>query len=649
MFIAQMSVFSLALSGVVFSTTAFAETAPARRAVVPADAAPEAMSPLFSKLAAGEQMIAVPGAAWLQLQLADVALGDGSLTITSADGQSQTFSQAQIDAWQGLTAVFNGDKLSVTLTPRAGEAVTSASVADIIIGLPASGAGAEAALSDLLGDDLKRFVPDDAALPGTEGVQPADGAVLESICGATDDRIASSNPRAGRIEPIGCTGWLIDGGAFLTAGHCDTSGAQTVEFNVPASLADGTNVAPAVRDQYRIAAGSMVSQNGGQGNDWAVFRVVPNTETGLMPAAVQGATFQLSNTQNPAQVRITGYGVDGPGPGFGAGGPRDATNQTQQTHSGALGGNTGGPTSGTLSYSTDTQGGNSGSPVLIEGTDTAIGIHTNAGCTATGGTNAGTSFRNQALWAAVQTVQRRTGDVLWQHINGQVHYWPMLNGQRQGGINIAGPVGPEWKLIGGGDFNGDGTEDALWQHINGQVHWWPMLNGVRQGGLNIAGPVGPEWRLIGAGDLNGDGTDDILWQHINGQVHYWPMLNGARQGGIDIAGPVGPEWKLIGSGDFNNDGTDDILWQHINGQVHWWPMLNGVRQGGLNIAGPVGPEWRIAGAGDLNADGTDDILWQHINGQVHWWPILTGVRQGGLDIAGPVGPEWRLKGVASLD
>ena len=141
----------------------------------------------------------------------------------------------------------------------------------------------------------------------------------------------------------------------------------------------------------------------------------------------------------------------------------------------------------------------------------------------------------------------RTGDVLWQHINGQVHYWPMLNGQRQGGNNIFTPVGPEWKLLGAGDFNGDGTDDILWQHINGQVHYWPMLNGQRQGGNNIFTPVGPDWKLAGAGDLNGDGTDDILWQHINGQVHFWPMLNGQRQGGINIFTPVGPEWKLVGA------------------------------------------------------------------------------------------------------
>ena len=89
---------------------------------------------------------------------------------------------------------------------------------------------------------------------------------------------------------------------------------QTVEFNVPASQANGTTVSPPVRDQYRVIAGSIVTQNTGIGNDWAIFAVLPNTQTGLLPAAAQGATFQLSNTQNPANVRITGFGVDGPPP-----------------------------------------------------------------------------------------------------------------------------------------------------------------------------------------------------------------------------------------------------------------------------------------------------------------------------------------------
>ena len=147
--------------------------------------------------------------------------------------------------------------------------------------------------------------------------------------------------------PVGCTGWLTDRGVLLTAGHCTGATMQLIEFNVPSSQANGATVASRVRDQYRVIAGSIVTQNTGLGNDRAIFRVLPNTQTGLLPQAAQGATFQLSITENPANVRLTGFGVDGPAPNFGAGaGPGNATNQTQQTHVGTLSLNTGGANSG---------------------------------------------------------------------------------------------------------------------------------------------------------------------------------------------------------------------------------------------------------------------------------------------------------------
>ena len=88
------------------------------------------------------------------------------------------------------------------------------------------------------------------------------------------------------------------------------------------------------------------------------------------------------------------------------------------------------------------------------------------------------------------------------------------------------------------------TDDIIWQYKNGQVHFWPMKNGKRTGGINIYKPVGADWHLKGAGDVNGDGTDDIVWQHKNGQVHFWPMKNGKRTGGINIHTRVGADWKL---------------------------------------------------------------------------------------------------------
>jgi len=196
--------------------------------------------------------------------------------------------------------------------------------------------------------------------------------------------------------------------------------------------------------------------------------------------------------------------------------------------------------------------------------------------------------------------QRGTADIVWQHIFGQVHYWPMRAGQRQGGIDVFTPIGNDWVLRGVGDVDGDGTADIVWQHISGQVHYWPMRNGQRQGGINIFTPVGNDWVLRGVGDVDGDGTADIVWQHISGQVHYWPMRAGQRQGGINIFTPVGNDWVLRGVGDVDGDGTADIVWQHIFGQVHYWPMRAGQRQGGINVFTPIGNDWVLRGVGDVD-------------------------------------------------
>jgi hypothetical protein len=204
------------------------------------------------------------------------------------------------------------------------------------------------------------------------------------------------------------------------------------------------------------------------------------------------------------------------------------------------------------------------------------------------------------LFPVAAAEARGTSDIVWQHSSGQVHYWPMLSGQRTGGINIFTPVGSDWTLRGVGDVDGDGTADIVWQHSSGQVHYWPMRDGQRMGGINIFTPVGSDWTLRGVGDVNGDGTADIVWQHSSGQVHYWPMQGGQRTGGINIFTPVGSDWTLRGVGDVNGDGTADIVWQHSSGQVHYWPMQGGQRTGGINIFTPVGSDWTLRGVGDVD-------------------------------------------------
>lgn len=323
-------------------------------------------------------VIEAPEAPWLQLRFGDWRLPEGSYLVLTAreDGAEQVLDAETLSLWNGRSAYFNGDAITLELFARSGVTGVSLEIPEIVVG------------------------------ERNRGIDLA-----KSICGLTDDRVASNEPAIGRIVPIGCTGWIVSNGAFLAAGHCFDDDpfvlgdeADILEFNVPASDADGTINHPPPADQYVIDRPGAVFTFGFEGNDWGVFDVFPNPATGTTAIAAQAAFFRMSRDTEPDDVRITGYGVDGPFPGYGNG-VRNADNQTQQTEAGNYVGETvGNPNNVLVRYRADTKGGNSGGPVIDDDDrDLSIGIHTHGGCAVIAGANRGTSFEHDALEQAIQT------------------------------------------------------------------------------------------------------------------------------------------------------------------------------------------------------------------------------------------------------
>lgn len=391
--------------------------------------------------------VCVPGATWVRLHIGGHQLGNQSyLTLTALDGQEQRMDANAIANWYQWSAFFTGDQVDVTLHVAPGDMAAHVEI-----------------------DRVASPVLSDQAVS-------ADRA-FATICNNFDDRVASNDPRVGRMRkwnlgPPGslntdasCTAWLVSNGAVLTAGHCIRNGGipagSVIEFNVPASLPNGTNVPAAVIDQYPIDVVTIGYEDNGRGEDWMVFRLNPNG--GRTAHIVQGFFRMTKLTPNAGTtLRVTGFGLDnipaGPGGAFCLGGINqgascmsnvncpgggcasaagcdsdgdgslefncNARSQTQQSTIGPMDDLDG----DIIEHDVDTMPSNSGSPIFVEGSDYAFGIHTQGGCDdfLDGFNNHGTHLHRGALEAAIQNfLGPKTKYVDWADVglpsNGSVY------------------------------------------------------------------------------------------------------------------------------------------------------------------------------------------------------------------------------------
>ena len=151
----------------------------------------------------------------------------------------------------------------------------------------------------------------------------------------------------------------------------------------------------------------------------------------------------------------------------------------------------------------------------------------------------------------------------------------------KGTQTLSDSLDANWMLAGRGDFNADGKPDLVWQHrTDGRVV--ALVHGrhdedrcVR---LHRTAGGDPQWKIVGVGDFNADGTP--TWSGST-RLRRAVGLADERQHRVRDAEPhSGPDdrpgWKAVGVADFNVDGKSDLLWRHIGtGGVGAW-LMNGL-------------------------------------------------------------------------
>lgn len=486
--------------------------------------------------------INVPGVRSLQLlfDTAELQSAEDAIIITNPrDGETQRLTKARLKQWRNHTAWFNGEQVDIAVE------LTAGSTAQLVI--------------------RKVYGGINTSLTGNHN----------SVCGGSDDRVFSTDNRVCRLVKNtttacgGCTGWLISAtNTILGAGHCaDPTPDYFViaQFNTPGS-SGGCMVHPPVADQFPVDQSTITFANGGPGNDWAVARLHPNS-SGQTAYVRQGAYFSLATSLptcnplfGPARVfRVTGYGYD----------TQPNNSYEQQTDTGLCVSYVG----DAIRHTVDTEGGNSGSPIIDQATGQAIGIHTHGGCDDPAYLhNSGTSILKPALQSAINATVGCSTQFLASSQNGGSDF---VSCDFQV-FNVT-PVSGKWVGVG----ITSASDWDIWHEQANSALGSSVCDFIIANGHN--GTVAPT-----SGELNRwSGTATARADHIEAETISVGSTSNETWGSTNVLRMFEFYVSSAGSYDFTVAGSNDLKWRLFGpgSNANWRSRSSATGIGPVGIVG----------------------------------------------------------------
>jgi len=208
--------------------------------------------------------------------------------------------------------------------------------------------------------------------------------------------------------------------------------------------------------------------------------------------------------------------------------------------------------------------------------------------------------------------------ILQNRETGEVGAWYLDGARVLGGGFFHSQLGPEWNVVGAGNnvhsIYGSLFPTLVFQNATNGRTVFVYFNGanVAVGGETSLVPKAG-YKVVGMGDFAGDGFLDLVFQNQNThEIVLWLMNGSFVTGGVTIPTVPAAGWNVVGVGDFNRDGRPDLLFQNaLTGQLMVW-YLSDTRVFGTAVLSAVPPAgWQVKAIADYNNDGMPDIVFMN--------------------------------------
>jgi hypothetical protein len=247
-------------------------------------------------------------------------------------------------------------------------------------------------------------------------------------------------------------------------------------------------------------------------------------------------------------------------------------------------------------------------------------------------------------------------DLTWLNTSTDKAYTYQMNGTTISYEGASGGVPNHTTIIPTtADFNGDGRTDAVQfdnATLSGRVLGFSSISMMSGGGPPWSTSESA-WKIIGSGDFNGDGRADILFKHqVSGLTYIFFF---GTNSGVESQGPwkyfTDPNWQFIGIGDFDGDLKADVLWHNTATGQNYIFFMNGTSASSEGFTKTT-PDlaWVPQGIGDLDGDGKADIVFRNTSTGQNYIFLMNGLTVAGEGTLNFIPDQnWSIATVADYD